>query len=251
MTTTDQIQFLKETSVCKYLLVIGTPRLCGEPGFQSLREKQPAAPIHCREILAPEQMLLGMSSLFPSPFFVNSDLPLLALEHHSTLPEAPFPYNSFARNPVHLPNPVAQQVKKARHKAAGLDRPAAVGVGGNLLANDPIMKALKTLLGDDHGSVKLKNKDTLTKQDILDQLDADTLGVPIHDENGDEIYVQVIDVDVAGREGENADQLLARVREALQGHSVVDNRKKHRDEDDQDGGRRHDEDEGVYDDDYL
>lgn len=53
MTTTDSIQFLKETSVCQYLMVIHTPRLCSEPGFQSLREKQPAVPIHCREILEP------------------------------------------------------------------------------------------------------------------------------------------------------------------------------------------------------
>lgn len=61
MTTTDQIQFLKETSVCQYILVIHTPRLCGEPGFQSARDKTPAAPIHCREMIAEEDMSAGTS----------------------------------------------------------------------------------------------------------------------------------------------------------------------------------------------
>ncbi len=43
--------FVKETSTCKYVLVIHTPRLCGEPGFKSRVEQTTDAPIRCREIL--------------------------------------------------------------------------------------------------------------------------------------------------------------------------------------------------------
>jgi len=50
-TTTDTIMFVKETSTCKYALVIHTPRLCGEPGFKSRAEHSEAAPIRCRQIM--------------------------------------------------------------------------------------------------------------------------------------------------------------------------------------------------------
>lgn len=50
-TTTDTIMFVKETSTCKYSLVIHTPRLCGEPGFKSRSEQTEAAPIRCRQIM--------------------------------------------------------------------------------------------------------------------------------------------------------------------------------------------------------
>lgn len=43
--------FVKETSTCKYSLVIHTPRLCGEPGFKSRAEHTEAAPIRCRQIM--------------------------------------------------------------------------------------------------------------------------------------------------------------------------------------------------------
>ncbi|KIO19948.1 hypothetical protein M407DRAFT_11145 [Tulasnella calospora MUT 4182] len=101
MTTTDQIQFLKETSVCQYILVVHTPRLCGEPGFQSARDKTPAAPIHCREMIAEE------------------DMPA-AIEMRRTLPEAPFPDNSFRRNPIHIPNLPLQAQRRAEADALGL-----------------------------------------------------------------------------------------------------------------------------------
>lgn len=65
-TTTDTIMFIKETSTCKYSLVIHTPRLCGEPGFKSRAEQTEAAPIRCRQIVAdPSQVADG--SLHESP----------------------------------------------------------------------------------------------------------------------------------------------------------------------------------------
>lgn len=51
MTMTDTIMFVKETQTCEYVLVIHTPRLCGEPGFKSQLDQAPEAEIQCREVL--------------------------------------------------------------------------------------------------------------------------------------------------------------------------------------------------------
>ena len=51
MTMTDSIMFVKETKTCHYILVINTPRLCGEPGFKSRVDKHEEALIRCREVV--------------------------------------------------------------------------------------------------------------------------------------------------------------------------------------------------------
>ncbi|KAJ3822923.1 hypothetical protein F5880DRAFT_1570760 [Lentinula raphanica] len=51
MTMSDTILFVKETKTCSYVLVINTPRLCGEPGFRSRRDAVEQAQIRCREIV--------------------------------------------------------------------------------------------------------------------------------------------------------------------------------------------------------
>lgn len=51
MTTSDTILFVKETKTCSYVLVINTPRLCGEPGFRSRRDVGEQATIRCREVV--------------------------------------------------------------------------------------------------------------------------------------------------------------------------------------------------------
>lgn len=51
MVMTDHILFVKETKTCSYVLVVQTPRLCGEPGFKSLRDTGEEAEIQCREIV--------------------------------------------------------------------------------------------------------------------------------------------------------------------------------------------------------
>lgn len=48
---TDTILFVKEAKTCSYVLVVHTPRLCGEPGFKSRRETSEEYPIRCREIV--------------------------------------------------------------------------------------------------------------------------------------------------------------------------------------------------------
>ncbi|KAF8231294.1 hypothetical protein L208DRAFT_1362367 [Tricholoma matsutake] len=51
MTMTDTILFVKEAKTCSYVLVVHTPRLCGEPGFKSRRERSEESLIRCREIV--------------------------------------------------------------------------------------------------------------------------------------------------------------------------------------------------------
>ncbi|KAF9069900.1 hypothetical protein BDP27DRAFT_1221642 [Rhodocollybia butyracea] len=57
MAMSDHILFVKEAKTCSYILVINTPRLCGEPGFRSHRDVVEQAQIRCREIVhsQPEQ----------------------------------------------------------------------------------------------------------------------------------------------------------------------------------------------------
>ncbi|KAF9483909.1 hypothetical protein BDN70DRAFT_873313 [Pholiota conissans] len=51
MQMTDHILFVKETKTCSYVLVVHTPRLCGEPGFKSRQEAGGEAEIRCRAIV--------------------------------------------------------------------------------------------------------------------------------------------------------------------------------------------------------
>lgn len=51
MVMTDNILFVKETKTCSYVVVIHTPRLCGEPGFKSRRDFGEETQIRCREVV--------------------------------------------------------------------------------------------------------------------------------------------------------------------------------------------------------
>lgn len=59
MTVTDTILFIKETTTCHYVLVIQTPRLCGDPAFRSRRDSQEQSTIRCREIIQSPEELKG------------------------------------------------------------------------------------------------------------------------------------------------------------------------------------------------
>lgn len=56
MTMTDSILFVKETKTCHYVLVVNTPRLCGEPGFKSRLDQREEAFIRCREVVDAEAL---------------------------------------------------------------------------------------------------------------------------------------------------------------------------------------------------
>ncbi|KAF5315877.1 hypothetical protein D9611_004616 [Ephemerocybe angulata] len=51
MVMTDHILFVKEAKTCSYVVVIHTPRLCGEPGFKSRRDLGEETLIRCREVV--------------------------------------------------------------------------------------------------------------------------------------------------------------------------------------------------------
>lgn len=51
MTMTDSILFVREAKTCSYVLVVQTPRLCGEPGFKSRLENRDELLIRCRQII--------------------------------------------------------------------------------------------------------------------------------------------------------------------------------------------------------
>ena len=85
---TDTILFVKEAKTCSYVLVINTPRLCGEPGFKSPLQSREEAVIRCREI-------------------VDSDANIHV--DQGSLPEADQPYRLPRRKPTLAVNPPLQK----------------------------------------------------------------------------------------------------------------------------------------------
>lgn len=53
MTMTDSILLVREAKTCSYVLVVQTPRLCGEPGFRSRLETRNESLVRCRQIIDP------------------------------------------------------------------------------------------------------------------------------------------------------------------------------------------------------
>ncbi|OAX43539.1 hypothetical protein K503DRAFT_765756 [Rhizopogon vinicolor AM-OR11-026] len=51
MTMTDSILLVREAKTCSYVLIVQTPRLCGEPGFKSRAELPEQTFIRCRQII--------------------------------------------------------------------------------------------------------------------------------------------------------------------------------------------------------
>lgn len=63
MVMSDTILFVKEAKTCSYVVVINTPRLCGEPGFKSRRDETEQGSIRCREIVSSTQQDQQFQSL--------------------------------------------------------------------------------------------------------------------------------------------------------------------------------------------
>lgn len=51
MTMSDSILLVREAKTCSYVLVVQTPRLCGEPGFRSRLETRDESLVRCRQII--------------------------------------------------------------------------------------------------------------------------------------------------------------------------------------------------------
>ncbi|KAG7092340.1 hypothetical protein E1B28_008701 [Marasmius oreades] len=111
MVMSDSILFVKESKTCSYVLVINTPRLCGEPGFRSQQDVNEQAHIRCREIInSPRQ---------PQEIYSVS--------------EADHPQKIAQPKPV-LPSPKRGTVDKLRG-------------GGGAKGNELIRKALQAIKG--------------------------------------------------------------------------------------------------------
>ncbi|GLB35036.1 putative glucosidase II beta subunit-like protein [Lyophyllum shimeji] len=83
MTMTDHILFVKEAKTCSYVLVINTPRLCGEPGFKSRRDTGEEFSIRCREIVD----TLSPPGTTDAPAQIpDSDYPVKLTRHKPVLP---------------------------------------------------------------------------------------------------------------------------------------------------------------------
>jgi len=49
---TDSILLVREAKTCSYVVIVQTPRLCGEPGFKSRAETPEQTFIRCRQIIS-------------------------------------------------------------------------------------------------------------------------------------------------------------------------------------------------------
>lgn len=80
MTTSDKIIFVKESRTCAYVLVVHTPRLCGEPGFMTNDAREQAS-ISCREVITGE-----LPDRSEAAFLPHSDHPLKSPRRKPVLP---------------------------------------------------------------------------------------------------------------------------------------------------------------------
>ena len=123
--------FVKETKTCHYILVINTPRLCGEPGFKSRIDQRDAALIRCRQVV-------------DATTLANAD---------SSLPEADHPLSQ-RRPPVanHPPLDAAEALSGAGVETGGGDasqtatEPGAKDNMGAYDHNDMLRRALEAIL---------------------------------------------------------------------------------------------------------
>ncbi|KAI0006085.1 hypothetical protein BJV74DRAFT_792485 [Russula compacta] len=132
MTMTDSIMFVKETKTCHYILVINTPRLCGEPGFKSRIDQRDEALIRCRQVV-------------DAATLANAD---------SSLPEADHPLRQ-RRPPVANPPPLDAAAEAPSGAAAATDggdasqeaaEPASKDNTGMPDHNDLLRRALEAFL---------------------------------------------------------------------------------------------------------
>ncbi|KAJ3561902.1 hypothetical protein NP233_g9911 [Leucocoprinus birnbaumii] len=126
MTMTDSILFVKETKTCSYVLVINTPRLCGEPGFRSPREAAEEAKIRCREVV---------ETLPDKPLdYPNTDYPVKG---------GPPP-----RRPILPSRPAVEKSKDGKSQDPELDDEAA---NQDRIVNDLFVQTVQALLGKSRG----------------------------------------------------------------------------------------------------
>ncbi|KNZ74197.1 OS-9 like protein [Termitomyces sp. J132] len=128
MTMTDTILFVKEAKTCSYVLVVNTPRLCGEPGFKSHRDTSEEHQIRCREIVDPQEPSRATDAFDDVPDLL--DYPVKVPRRKPVLPAAP-----------------AKETPKV----------AVDGVEvGDKVSSEVVRKALEALMGSKDGKVALQ-----------------------------------------------------------------------------------------------
>ena len=75
MTNTDHLYLVKEMSICQYVVVIHTPRLCGLPGFRAPHVDVEPAPIHCRQIIPDDDLEAWINGQFDESYAQRLQLP--------------------------------------------------------------------------------------------------------------------------------------------------------------------------------
>lgn len=187
MTMTDSILFVREAKTCSYVLVVQTPRLCGEPGFKSRMQNRDESLIRCRQIIEPT----------PVPMMSSEESTQLERrtpeEHHTDLDESDYPIglsNRVSRFPIPSPAPA----------------PASIGADPST-KDDPLngllrrtMEALmntpeiQALTGNNQQVYLNRGEDGEIIIEILEEIpmDGSANGVP-QDEMSSEAYSQLTD----------------------------------------------------------
>jgi protein OS-9 len=123
---TDSIMFVKETKTCHYILIINTPRFCGEPGFKSRVDQHEEALIRCREVV-------------DAATLANAD---------NQQPESDHPYRQ-RRTPASSNSPPPLDAALAEEDGASHDddnNGDANDAADTLNHNDMLRRALETIL---------------------------------------------------------------------------------------------------------
>jgi protein OS-9 len=114
MTMTDTILFVKETKTCSYVLVINTPRLCGEPGFKSRLDQREETPVRCRQVVD----AAGLSATDPSlpeadsPIHILRPKPILSQREVHDAPADTYPDDDINAATESLSGAIQQALQK-------------------------------------------------------------------------------------------------------------------------------------------
>lgn len=206
MTMTDTILFVKETKTCHYVMVIHTPRLCGEPGFKTRLEQREEAFIRCREVVDSPDALAAVKGTLP-----ESSYPMKRRERSGVIPPPPPPGT---RKEVEGEGQSAGDDTVERFlKLFGGHTGKTTTVGGSLAEK---IKQAKQRVQDEKKTRLQKNQDgqqEQQQQQTGDNDDGASFNV-IPGEEG-EMIIEFLDTDElfggAGREGATLEERLAEV----------------------------------------
>ena len=212
----DKILFIKEASTCNYVVVIHTPRLCGEPGFKSERDTQEESVMRCREIISEDDQArhtLLSASLANDASSSRSDpeptaqTSLYSEDAHPM--KFPFTPKSSAPPSPPPPPPVAQKDNTADDASQGQDQ-GTKSSKSHQNQVETLKQALQALLKSVQGDAG------------NDQPFGDRDDVLVTDgEDGEKVYFIIDDMEVA----DGLDHLMENVGEEGRGR-LEDIRKK-------------------------